>query len=948
MIKRYIAMIAAFILTISLFPLSFVQNAYAYQNNAYFSDVKVGLVTMSAANLTVTLNGDYSLNGQAYPSGSIIKLSVNGPSILMNGVPQSQISLIPNDKTNLLTITSGSVTNKYMGSFIIKIYNGSLLPINSIDIESYLKGVVGYEMSDPFPIEALKAQTVAARNYALSRIGWESAKGYDFDDSTNYQVYKGYNPSYANVINAVDQTKGQVLLYNDKLVETLYSAWHGGVSEDSENVWGNVVPYLRSVVDPYENDPWPNGNRVLTNSQIQTTLATKGYLSSTDTFIKLDLTSITRFSSGRVSNINVIYKNSSGLTLTKSVTKDSTRTFLAFPSNLYNVVYDQTAGAYTFSGKGNGHGLGMSQIGAKNRAAAGQTYDQILKFYYQNTYLQNLILKASLNSVAVSKGSMLVQDNETLSASASGGNGLGYLYKFVIKNGSGTLLTRDYNTDQTFTYTPTQPGNYSVDVYVKDKFSISDYDDKNTISFTAFSLPTITAFTKDVTNVFAGDNVNFTASVSGGSNKGTSYKYVVLRDGQTIYTSDFSPSNKLSYTPSIPGNYKVDVYAVDSISVNNYDAVKSINFTVLANAKLSNVQTNKTKYLAGQTINLNVSGILGSGSYLYKYEIAKDGTALTAINYTTSGSIQYIAASPGNYALTVYIKDALSKKAYDDTASLNIPVYSQPSMTLTSSQASSLVGKSTNYNITVINGSGNAQYRFSIIKNGSQVSDSGYQTSNIYDFTPSIDGTYQITGYLKDALSEKAYDVQNTVNLDVYNPQLTNATVTGSYYEGKPLYMSVNTTGASPSGFSYKYEVYLNGVLTAGNSFNPSSAFNFTPSVAGNYTIKIYGKDGLSTNTYDCTKQFILLVNTKPLYLSTLPLSVGMTSSDVTSLQNALIKLGYPISSATGYFGSQTKSAVVSFQTSKGLSADGVVGNTTYGALNDVLINKDGTKSMNY
>jgi len=95
-----------------------------------------------------------------------------------------------------------------------------------------------------------------------------------------YQTYKGYDASLTKVFSAVDQTKGQVLLYNDKLVETLYSAWHGGISEDSENVWGNYVPYLRSVQDPFENLPWPKGNIVLTNAQIQAILVNRKYMAS--------------------------------------------------------------------------------------------------------------------------------------------------------------------------------------------------------------------------------------------------------------------------------------------------------------------------------------------------------------------------------------------------------------------------------------------------------------------------------------------------------------------------------------------------------------------------------------------------------------------------------------------------------------------------------------------
>lgn len=1135
MLKRNVAIFVAIIFVITMLPLSIVQGAYAYTSNAYFNDLKIGLVSMSATTNTITLNGDYTINGQVYPSGSVFNLGISGTSITFNGTLQNQISLIPKDKANnLLTLTSGSVSNKYMGSFLFKIYNSKVLAINTLDMENYLKGVVGYEMSDSFPVEALKTQAVAARNYALSRIGYEAAKGYDFDDTINYQVYKGYNPSYTRVLSAVDQTKGQVLLYSDKLVETLYSAWHGGVSEDSENVWGNYVPYLRSVQDSYESDPWPNGNRVLTNSQIQSTLVSKGYLLSTDTFTKLDLGSITNFPSGRVANINIIYKDSTGLVKSKSVTKDSTRTFLSLPSNLYTVTYDSVNGAYTFVGKGNGHGLGMSQIGAKNRAAAGQTFDQILKFYYQNTYLQNVIQKASLSGFTQSTNTLLAGNTISFNMTAAGGNGFGYLYKFVVKNGANTVLTNDYTTSSALDFVPSSGGSYTVEAYVKDKYSISDYDDKTVGSFTAYDNPTlnnftlnkistltnqpvaastevqsgsgsylykyevskdgtilttrdfasdkqysytpvasgsytitsyikdslstknydlvssqsfnaydapsITSLTKDVSNVFVGDTVNFTAAAAGGSNSGITYKYVVSNNGQTIATRDFNSNNTFSYVPSAQGSYEVDVYALDAVSSNQYDAVssmnfavntrpsinsltvdkstifvndtvnvnsastssnalykfvvsknnavvgtqdysassalgfiplndgnyttavyakdilstqdyddvKSISFSVLVGASLNSVQTNKTEYLVGQTMNLNAAAANGTGSYLYKYVIAKDGVSLSTVDFNNLSTLQYVINASGNYTITVYMKDAASSKAYDDMKTVNVKVDDQPSMNFTGSQTSSILGSTINYGISEINGSGKAQYRFLVTNGSNTVVDSGYTDANTFSFSPSASGSYSITGYIKDALSENTLDAQNSLNLNVYSPQISTAAVTGSFYEGRALTINANGSGASSSGLSYKYEVYNNGNIIASNSFNSSNVFTFTPAVAGSYTVKIYGKDAISSNTYDCIKQFTVTINAKPLYLSILPLSYGMTNNDVISLQNALIKLSYPITSATGYFGAQTKSSVISFQTSKGLTADGVVGNATYGALNSALIDKTGTSTITY
>lgn len=852
MSKRHVANFTILIFFIAMLPITFAQKVYAYQNSGYFNNIRVGLLSMSSTNITATLNGDYTLNGQVYLSGSVLNIGVNGTNITLNGTIQSQITLIPNNNSNMLTLTSGLVSNKYLGSFLIKYYNGKVLPINTLDIESYLKGVVGYEMADNYPIEALKAQAVGARNYAVSRIGYEAANGYDFDDTPAYQTYKGYDGSLTNVISAVDQTKGQVLLYNDKLVETLYSAWHGGVSENSENVWGNIVPYLRSVQDSFENLDWPKGNVVLTNAQIQATLVSKKYLASTDTFVNLDLNSITKFASGRVSKINIICKDSTGATQTKSVTNDNTRTFLSLPSNLYTVTYDAVNGTYTFSGKGNGHGLGMSQIGAKNRAAAGQTYDQILKFYYQNVYLQNLITSPILTTLTQSTNSLLVGNTISFNATATSGSGA-YLYKYVVMNGANVVYTRDYSNSSSLDYVPSIEGSYTIQVYLKDQNSAANYEDTKTTSIRVYQSPIISSFA-----------------------------------------------------------------------------------------------SNKAQYLTGQTAKLNTIATSGSGSYLYKYVISLGGVTLSTVDYSSNANLLYTINSAGTYNITVYMKDALSSKNYDDMKTLTITAYNQPTMTYTSTKSSILLGNTVNYTINEVNGSGNAQYRFVVMNGSSTVVDSGYLSSNTFSFKPAAGGYYQVIGYLKDSLSEKVYDVKSTLNLNVYNPQIKTINASGYFYVGTTLSFYASSTGASPSGLSYRYEVYNNGKIVASNSFSSSSAFSFMPSIAGTYTVKVYGKDALSTNAYDTIKQFNITVNSKPLYLATLPLSAGMTGSDVTALQNALIKLGYNLSSATGYFGSQTTSAVIAFQTNAGIPASGSVGSWTYSALNDALITKSGIKNLSF
>lgn len=228
----------------------------------------------------------------------------------------------------------------------------------------------------------------------------------------------------------------------------------------------------------------------------------------------------------------------------------------------------------------------------------------------------------------------------------------------------------------------------------------------------------------------------------------------------------------LDYVPSAEGSYTIQAYVKDQNSTADYDDTKTSSFTVYKSPCINNFTTNKAQYLAGQRVNLNSTTTSGSGSYLYKYVISLDGTTFETVNYNSSANLLYTVNSAGTYNITVYMKDALSIKDYDDMKTLNITVYSGPTMTYTSTQNSILLGNTVNYTMNEVNGSGNAQYRFVAMNGSSVVVDSGYLNSNTFSFKPTTGGYYQVVGYLKDSISEKAFDVKNTLNLNVYNPQI--------------------------------------------------------------------------------------------------------------------------------------------------------------------------------
>ena len=160
----------------------------------------------------------------------------------------------------------------YRGSLVGRADAGSLDAVNKVGIEGYVKGVVANEMPSSWDAEALKVQAVAARSYALAtRLG---ADGFDLYDDTRSQVYGGKASETEATNHAVQETAGEVLLYNGKVATTYFSSTSGGMTENSEfGFGGQAIPYLKGVRDPYDDiSPEHNWKETYSQSQLEAEL----------------------------------------------------------------------------------------------------------------------------------------------------------------------------------------------------------------------------------------------------------------------------------------------------------------------------------------------------------------------------------------------------------------------------------------------------------------------------------------------------------------------------------------------------------------------------------------------------------------------------------------------------------------------------------------------------
>jgi len=186
------------------------------------------------------------------PELSNIWLQINHKLFVMN--QETDLYFIPSFAQSFLSLNGRS----YRGIFVLKNTSRGLSLINILNLEDYLKGVVPLEMSPNIynSLEALKAQAVAARTYALKNLGRNRHLGFDLTDTQSSQVYGGMSAEQTLSNRAVEETTGEVIVYRGELIDALYTSTCGGMTEDSENVFsGKPVPYLKSTSCTYEQQP---------------------------------------------------------------------------------------------------------------------------------------------------------------------------------------------------------------------------------------------------------------------------------------------------------------------------------------------------------------------------------------------------------------------------------------------------------------------------------------------------------------------------------------------------------------------------------------------------------------------------------------------------------------------------------------------------------------------
>ena len=261
--------------------------------------------------------------------------------------------------------------------------NGGLLAINVLDLEDYLQGVVQEEVPVAWPLEALKAQAVVARTYALFQMRQGAGAPFHLRNTVMSQVYGGLGREDSRATWAVLETRGLVLTVGGRVIASFYHACSGGQTEDADQVFGADFVYLVGQRDEFSGEcPYDRWADLLPAAEFRRALQSAGFAVGE---IR-DIEPLDRTRTGRVGRLRIVH--------TGGALEMEAKRFrlIAGPEVVRSTLFDVSVerGLVTVTGRGWGHGVGMSQWGAKGMAERAYRFADILKYYYPHASLTRI------------------------------------------------------------------------------------------------------------------------------------------------------------------------------------------------------------------------------------------------------------------------------------------------------------------------------------------------------------------------------------------------------------------------------------------------------------------------------------------------------------------------------------------------------------------------------
>lgn len=903
-----------------LLPLLFLVILLSYslpiQSNAASSpliSVKLSNYLGDRKEITLGVSGEYVVSEDlSLKSGTYTIRLQEGSLILYNGS-----TLIKNFGTSftaepLVYGTNNYVeinSNPYLGTMKFTIDNNYIRPINTLHIEDYLKGVVPKEMSASRPLEALKAQALAARTYVIRYAGGT------ITDTQSHQVYGGYiwknEDIYYNSSRAVDETQGEIITYNGSPIEAFYSSTNGGMILSNTNSWGtnnDWYPYLQKKEDPYDlrsGSPYVNWDIILKKNEIDLSnkdlskpeswwsdayesnynIANRikkwmydqgkinrdyefkivGYsnVSFTKEFTSYDLLSGKITFNYILKNVktNTFRKDTNGNIAIYSYTIDkrsyTIRSILG-TTTMYSPYVKEVVispDSFIMKGGGYGHGIGMSQYGAYQMAKEGFNYKDIITFYFPGTQFKTdsiLVSKVDLVNIEANIPSpQSVGKTVTITATATGG--IEKLYRFYLLKDGKWNMVQDYSSNNQFSWTPKSPGTYKFSVHAKDIYSTNAYDDYITLDYEILAEPVdVQSVTADkVSPQPVNSTIKVVANATGGVDK--QYKFHLFDGTNWTVVQDYSSQNSFTWNPTKPGNYKFSVHVKDLNSSNLYDDYETLTYQIADPIDAYSLTTDiPSPQLVNTPITLTAKAN-GGIKPLFKFYVYNGTEWVVLQDYSPSNTLSWTPTTTGDYKFSVHVRDESSKNQYDDYITMNYTItYSK--VNFESIETSKASPQPANVPITIVaNATGGVEklYKFYVYDGKQWIVLREYSKSNSIDWIPSKPGNYKFSIHVKDKYSNKSYDDFGTLEYKIKEPvKVTSLSFDQPSPQQSGQFITINAQATGSSHLVYKFIVFDGAEWKVLQNYSSSNTYKWLPE-AGTYKVVVHVKDKDSIMSYD-------------------------------------------------------------------------------------------------
>jgi stage II sporulation protein D len=367
-----------------IFLLVFILLSFAYAQPSNY--VRVAIL-QNAKSLAIRVGGFYEVLDKdakkALSKGRDLKTTI----ITYEGFILIGSDKFDSERVFISTQDKGEIIingRKFRGDIcLIRKGDAGLLVVNYIDLEDYIQGILYHEASHYWPMEALKAQAIVCRTYALYQMQENKFNDFDMTSDIYSQVYGGKTSERLRTNRAVKETKGQVLTYSGNIFPSYYHATCGGHTEDASLLWNIDIAPLKGVVCGFCKDsPYFNWHAVLNKDEIKDALAKGNYnIKEIKNIAVLD-----KDDSSRIINL-IITTDKESLKIPAKDFRNLVGPNLIRSTNFTVNIVDNDA---VFEGFGWGHGVGLCQWGAYFMAKQGYRYQEILKYYYTNAEISSL------------------------------------------------------------------------------------------------------------------------------------------------------------------------------------------------------------------------------------------------------------------------------------------------------------------------------------------------------------------------------------------------------------------------------------------------------------------------------------------------------------------------------------------------------------------------------